>query len=155
MSGAKDNPIAAQLMWEYRLKHRDRLRGWTPEDVDTRMLALLVVDRRKMLDLRTKLSNELTAALKGHFPQALALIGNALTRRVRSPLFPVLPRSPNAVDNTSGSIGAWPVPSFSGKPCMNLSICPATNRLGRTRIMKRSATCPGKIPSCRFKGVGL
>ncbi|MDE0965599.1 MAG: hypothetical protein OSB73_20925 [Candidatus Latescibacteria bacterium] len=39
------------------------------------MLALLVEDRRKMLDLRTQLSNKLTAALKGYFPQALALIG--------------------------------------------------------------------------------
>ena len=75
VSGAKDDPIDAQLMWEYLLKHRDRLRVWNPEDVDTRMLALLVEDRRKMLDLRTKLSNKLTATLKGYFPQALELIG--------------------------------------------------------------------------------
>jgi len=69
-------------MWEYLLKHRDRLRVWTSEDVDTRMLALLVEDRRKMLDLRTKLSNKLTATLKGYFPQALELIGT----KVASPM---------------------------------------------------------------------
>lgn len=79
VSGAKDDPTDAQLIWEYLLKHRDRLQVWKPEDVDTRMLALLVEDRRKMLDRRTKLSNQLTAALKGYFPQALALIGTKVT----------------------------------------------------------------------------
>lgn len=79
VSGAKDDPTDAQLIWEYLLKHRDRLRVWKPEDVDTRMLALLVEDRRKMLDRRTKLSNQLTAVLKGYFPQALALIGTKVT----------------------------------------------------------------------------
>ena len=79
VSRAKDDPTDAQLLWEYLLKHRDRLRVWTPEDVDTRMLALLVEDRRKMLDMRTKLSNKLTAVLKGYFPQALELIGSKVT----------------------------------------------------------------------------
>ena len=78
VSGAKDDPVDAQLMWEYLLKHRHRLRVWTPEEVDTRMLALLVEDRRKMLDLRTKLSHKLTAALKGYFPQALELVGTKI-----------------------------------------------------------------------------
>ena len=78
VSGAKNDPTDAQLMWEYLLKHRDRLRVWKPEDVDTRMLALLVEDRRKMLDLRTKLSNKLTATLKGYFPQALELMGTKI-----------------------------------------------------------------------------
>ena len=79
VSGAKDDPTDAQLMWEYLLKHRNRLRVWTPEDIDTRRLVLLVEDRRKMLDLRTKLSNKLTATLKGYFPQALELIGTKVT----------------------------------------------------------------------------
>jgi transposase len=82
VSGAKDDSTDAQLMWDYLLNHRDRLRVWTPEDVDTRMLGLLVEDRRKMLDLRTKLSHKLTAALKGYFPQALALMGT----KVASPM---------------------------------------------------------------------
>jgi len=79
VSRAKDDPTDAHLMWEYLLKHRDRLRGWTPEDVDTRRLALLVEDRRKTVDLRTQLSNKLTATLKGYFPQALELIGAQVT----------------------------------------------------------------------------
>ena len=78
VSGAKDDPVDAQLMWEYLLKHRHRLRVWTPEDVDTRMLTLLVEDRRKTLDLRTQLSNKLTATLKGYFPQALELMGTKI-----------------------------------------------------------------------------
>ena len=78
VSGAKDDPTDAQLMWEYLLKHRDRLRVWNPEEVDTRMLALLVEDRRKMLDLRTQLSHKLTATLKGYFPQALELMGTQI-----------------------------------------------------------------------------
>jgi len=82
VSRAKDDPTDAQLMWEYLVKHRDRLRVWTPEDVDTRRLGLLVEDRRHMLDLRTKLSNKLTAALKGYFPQALELMGT----KVASPM---------------------------------------------------------------------
>ena len=73
VSGAKDDPTDAQLMWEYLFKHQDRLRVWQPEDVDTRMLGLLVEDRRKMLDLRTKLSNKLTAALKGYFQGILQI----------------------------------------------------------------------------------
>ena len=79
VSQAKDDPTDAQLLWEYLAKHRNRLRVWIPEDVDTRRLALLVEDRRKMLDLRTKLSNKLTATLKGYFPQALELIGTKAT----------------------------------------------------------------------------
>ncbi len=82
VSGAKDDPTDAQLIWEYLLKHRHRLRVWKPEDIDTRMLALLVEDRRKILDRRTKLSNQLTATLKGYFPQALTLIGT----KVASPM---------------------------------------------------------------------
>ena len=79
VSQAKDDPTDAQLLWEYLAKHRNRLRVWTLENVNTRKLALLVEDRRKMLDLRTKLSNKLTAALKGYFPQALKLIGAQVT----------------------------------------------------------------------------
>jgi transposase len=78
VSRAKDDPTDAHLLWEYLVKHRNRLRVWTPEDVDTRMLTLLVEDRRKMLDLRTKLSNKLTATLKGYFPQALELTGEKI-----------------------------------------------------------------------------
>ena len=82
VSRAKDDPTDAHLLWEYLVKHRDRLRVWTPEDVETRKLALLVEDRRKMINLRTQLSNKLTATLKGYFPQALELIGS----KVASPM---------------------------------------------------------------------
>jgi len=78
VSRAKDDPTDAHLLWEYLVKHRDRPRVWTPEDVETRKLALLVEDRRKMINLRTQLSNKLTATLKGYFPQALELVGTKI-----------------------------------------------------------------------------
>lgn len=79
VSQAKDDPTDSQLLWDYLRNHRSRLRVWQPEDVDTRKLALLVEDRRQMLNLRTKLSNKLTATLKSYFPQALELIGTTVT----------------------------------------------------------------------------
>lgn len=77
-SGAKDDPVDAQLLWELLAKHRDRLRPWTPDDAQTRKLALLCEHRRKLVNARTALVQRLTAALKAYFPQALAWAGDDL-----------------------------------------------------------------------------
>lgn len=74
-SGAKDDPDDAGLLLELLLKHRDHLRVWTPDDVLTRSIQLLVEGRRKLVDQRTALTNQLTALLKGYFPQALTWAG--------------------------------------------------------------------------------
>jgi hypothetical protein len=60
-------------------KHRDRLRAWLPEDMETRTLRRLVESRRGTVDLRTKLTQQLTAALKEYFPQALDWAGEDLS----------------------------------------------------------------------------
>ena len=77
-SGAKDDPVDAQLLWELLAKHRNRLRPWTPDDAQTRKLALLCEHRRKLVNARTALVQRLTAALKAYFPQALSWVGDDL-----------------------------------------------------------------------------
>jgi transposase len=78
-SGAKDDIPDADLLREMLLKHRDRLRAWRPDDEETRALRRLVESRRRTVDLRTKLTQQLTAALKEYFPQALEWTGEELS----------------------------------------------------------------------------
>lgn len=78
-SGAKDDVPDADLLREMLVKHRDRLRAWVPEDVETRALRRLVESRRRTVDLRTKLTQQLIAALKEYFPQALGWAGEDLS----------------------------------------------------------------------------
>src|SRR5438093_1289311 len=75
-SGAKDDPIDAELLLEILTTHRQHLRVWVPDDVLTRSIQLLTEDRRGLVDERTALTNQLTAALKRHFPQALEWFGD-------------------------------------------------------------------------------
>lgn len=75
-SGAKNDLPDADLLRELLAKHRDRLRAWVPADPATRALKRLVESRRRAVDLRTKLAQQLTAALKEYFPQALDWAGD-------------------------------------------------------------------------------
>lgn len=79
-NGAKDDPDDAHLLLELLSKHEDRLHRWNPDDAETRAIARLVEARRKAVDLRTRLINQLTAELKGYFPQALAWAGEPETQ---------------------------------------------------------------------------
>lgn len=74
-SGAKDDPGDAELILELLLKHRDRLRAWRPDDETTRMIGILGEDRRKLIALRTRLTNALKSRLKQYFPLALEVLG--------------------------------------------------------------------------------
>ena len=80
-SGAKDDPVDADLLLEILLTHRHHLRLWVPDDVLTRSIQLLTEDRRRLVDERTALTNQLTAALKMYFPQALDWFGDLHTVR--------------------------------------------------------------------------
>jgi transposase len=80
-SGAKDDPVDADLLLDILIRHRDRLRVWIPDDVLTRTIRLLTEDRRHLVDERTGLTNQLTAALKMYFPQALDWFGDLHTSR--------------------------------------------------------------------------
>lgn len=81
-SGAKDDPVDAELLLEILVKHRDRLRAWHPDDADTRALRRLTEHRRKTVDQKTKLTQQLTALLKDYFPQALSWAGARIASRM-------------------------------------------------------------------------
>jgi transposase len=67
----KDDPTDADYLLDLLEHHRNRLRPWHPDDEKTRTLRLLVEQRRRLINDRTRLSNRLTALLKGYFPQVL------------------------------------------------------------------------------------
>ena len=77
-SRAKDDPSDAKLLEEILRLHRDKLAVWKPDDEPTRRLGFLNEDRRKAVDLRTKLVLRLQAELKLYFPQALEWAGAEL-----------------------------------------------------------------------------
>lgn len=74
-SGAKDDPTDAELILKFARIHQDKIRPWVPEEVDIRLLLRLVEGRRKTVNKRVRLTNELTQLLKEYFPQALDWAG--------------------------------------------------------------------------------
>ncbi|MGH6629051.1 MAG: IS110 family transposase, partial [Burkholderiales bacterium] len=98
-SRAKDDPTDAELLADLLAKHRDEFRPWTPDTATTRELAALGEARRQAVNLRTNLSNRLTATLKSYYRQALELIGEdvysplALEFLTKWPNLPALQRA--------------------------------------------------------------
>jgi transposase len=74
-SGTKNDPLDASLECELVRIHRDWLRPLPAVPAEVRALQMLLEARRALVDQRTALCNQLTAALKGYYPQALQLIG--------------------------------------------------------------------------------
>jgi transposase len=74
-SGAKDDPNDAALLLDLLVKHRERFTPWVPDDALSRQLALRVEHRRKLVDLQTQLTHQLSSYLKLYFPQALDWAG--------------------------------------------------------------------------------
>lgn len=74
-SGAKSDPVDAELMREMVRQNPSRFRAWHPDDVLTRSLRLMTEGRRDLVNQTTALTNQLTALLKGYYPQALRWIG--------------------------------------------------------------------------------
>lgn len=70
-SRAKDDPQDAEYLVELLIHHRQHLREWLPDSEQTRVLQLLVEHRRRLVSDQTRISNRLTALLKGYFPQVL------------------------------------------------------------------------------------
>lgn len=79
ISGAKDDPLDANLLSELVSLHPERLRPLVLEDLPTRQLRLLVEARRGFVHDSTGFSNRLRATLKCYFPLALELVGEDLT----------------------------------------------------------------------------
>ena len=74
-SGAKDDPLDAELLMDLLRLHRSRLRAWLPDTVETRRLQLLAEYRRKLVNNRIRHTNRTTSLLKMYFPQALDWAG--------------------------------------------------------------------------------
>ena len=70
-SGAKDDPIDANLLLDLLVHHRVHLRRLSPDTEQTRLVQQLVEARRKLVNEKTRQSNRLTAKLKLYFPQVL------------------------------------------------------------------------------------
>ena len=70
-SGAKDDPVDADLLLELLVHHRTHLRRLNPDTEPTRLVQHLVEGRRKLVNEKTRQSNRLTAKLKLYFPQML------------------------------------------------------------------------------------
>ena len=77
-SRAKDDAPDARVLLELLQCHRARLRPLVPQEPETRRVALLVEARRKMVDQRTFLTNQLQSLLKNYYSQALKLVGERL-----------------------------------------------------------------------------
>jgi transposase len=87
-SRSKDDPQDADLLREILCQHRDRLRRLDPDTTTMRLLQFQVENRRKLVEQRTALSNQLTDLLKLYYPQILLwfpdittlLVGDLLLR---------------------------------------------------------------------------
>jgi len=75
VSGAKDDPSDAELLMDLLRFHRNRLRAWLPDTVETRWLQTLVEYRRKLVNNRIRHTNRITSLLKMYFPQGLDWAG--------------------------------------------------------------------------------
>ncbi len=84
LSGSSSDPVDAELICDFALKHLDELRVWQPDDAATRKLRALVQTRRTLVDQRTALTHQLSAVLKGYFPQALQWFNGPSSRLLRS-----------------------------------------------------------------------
>jgi transposase len=71
--GGKNDPVDAQLLAQFVAHYRDQLRPLAPNSELTRKIATIAEDRRRLVDQRADLANELTALLKRYFPAALEL----------------------------------------------------------------------------------
>ncbi len=75
-SGAKHDPRDSELLLDLVVRHRDKLRAWVPDTVESRKLQALCEQRRKLVNQRVALTNRLTSLLKQYFPHALEWVGD-------------------------------------------------------------------------------
>lgn len=81
-SGVKSDPLDTDQILEILTKHLDLLKPLHPDTEATRLLARLVEDRRKTVELRASHIQALKASLKEYFPQALEILSQNVTSRL-------------------------------------------------------------------------
>ena len=74
VSGAKDDRTDAQLLEEWIRLHPEKLRPLEPDTELTRKLAGLVENRRRLVDERTRIVNQIHAQHKSYYPAAEGLL---------------------------------------------------------------------------------
>lgn len=77
-SGAKSDPTDAELLARFLRDHTDKVRAWRPDDAITRGLRLMTEQRRKWVQDRVAITNELQQRLKESYVLALELCGEDL-----------------------------------------------------------------------------
>ena len=70
-SRAKDDPTDAELAVDLIMRHPERFQPLQPQSEAMRTLAILVEQRRNLVDDKIRVTNRLRAALKQYYPQAL------------------------------------------------------------------------------------
>jgi len=75
VGGTKTDSTDAELLLDLIRLHRNKLRAWVPDDADTRLLQMLVEERRRLVDEVTRETNRLKSTLKQYYPQALEWAG--------------------------------------------------------------------------------
>ncbi|HKD91949.1 MAG TPA: transposase [Terriglobales bacterium] len=75
-AGAKNDPGDTALLLDLLLCHRQRLRCYQPDTTDTRLLQMLVEERRQSVEQKTGVVQRLTDCLKQYFPQLLRWFGS-------------------------------------------------------------------------------
>ncbi len=73
--GGKNDPTDALYLARMLRERIATLTAWEPDDENTRLIANLSQQRRKLVDGQTKLRLQLTALLKSYFPVVLELFG--------------------------------------------------------------------------------
>lgn len=71
----KDDPTDAKYLARMLRERISTLKPWQPDDENTRLLANLSQQRRKLVEAQVKLRLQLTALLKSYFPVLLELFG--------------------------------------------------------------------------------
>ena len=79
-SGGKDDPTDAALLAQFLRHHASQLRPWKPDTTATRKLAAYTELRRKIVEERKRLTQQLTSRLKLYFPLAAGLFPRNLER---------------------------------------------------------------------------
>lgn len=74
-SRAKDDPTDSYWLADLVRTHAEKLTVWEPQSPAVRQLATLVEQRRRLVDQRTALSNQLLSLLKDYYPEAIELLG--------------------------------------------------------------------------------
>jgi transposase len=79
VSGAKDDRTDAMLQEELVRLHRDKLHALEPDTQLTRKLGGLTENRRRLVDERTRLANQVHSLLKTYYPLAETLLDGQMT----------------------------------------------------------------------------